>query len=352
MKPIPLFEKKLRMPTILDVALGAGVSKTTVSRVLNHPELVNESTKHRVHRVMEELSYTPSMLAQGMRAQRTRSFGVLIPDFKNLYYAAFLEHIENAAREHGYISITCSTEIDPEREREYIHKLLLRQVDGFIICCYRSVSEKRDLLIKVAQKLPVVIMDQPSQGLPVSAVYTDGFKGIRKLTNYFIDKGHRKIAIIRSLKKYPVGNSRFEGYTAALEEQGIEIDGDLIEESEWTALGAYEATQRLLGRARPTAIIAVTDLMAIGVLKYLHDHRYTVPDDIALAGFDNITFSSLVSPQLTTVMQPVECMAWEAVAQLIRRIENRHVRNRDIELDNRLIVRESSEIRVPGPVAG
>ena len=164
------------MPTIFDVARRAGVSKTTVSRVLNHPELVNEETKRRVRGIMEELSYTPSILAQGMRAQRTKSFGVVIPDFKNLYYAEFLEHVEIAARHHGYIAIICSTDIDPDREREYITKLIMRQVDGLIMCWYKSVTANRDFLVKLAKKLPVVIMDQPSQGLPVSSVYTDGYQ--------------------------------------------------------------------------------------------------------------------------------------------------------------------------------
>ena len=339
------------MPTIFDVAERAGVSKTTVSRVLNHPELVNEETKRRVHDVMEELSYTPSILAQGMRAQRTKSFGVVIPDFKNLFYAEFLEQVEVAARHYGYIAIICSTEIDPAREREYITKLLRRQIDGLIMCWYKSVAENRDFLVKLAKKLPVVIMDQPSQGLPVSSVYTDGFKGIRRLTSYFIESGHRRIAIIRSLRKYPVGNSRYEGYLAALKEHTIGFDEDLVEESEWTAAGAAEATKRLLQRADPTAIIAVTDLMALGVLKFLIDNGYDVPGDIAIAGFDDISFSSLVSPRLTTVAQPVDRMAWEATEQLIRRIENRHIRNRDIELENRLVVRESTGLQVDDRVA-
>ena len=339
------------MPTISDVARKAGVSKTTVSRVLNHPELVNEETKLRVRSVMEELSYAPSILAQGMRAQRTRSFGVVIPDFKNLAYAELLENIEIAARHHGYTVIMCSTEIDPEREKEYINKLIQRQVDGLIMCWYKSVSENRDFLTKLAKKLPVVIMDQPSQGLPLSSVYTDGYKGIGRLTRHLIQCGHSKIGIIRSLTKYPVGNSRYEGYLAALQEGGIGFDQDLVVKSEWTSTGAAEATERLLQRSDPTAIIAVTDLMALGVLKCLIDNGYRVPEEIAVAGFDDISFSSLISPRLTTVAQPFDRMAWEATEQLIRRIENRHVRNRDIELENRLVVRESTEAQMKGSIA-
>ncbi len=332
------------MPTISDVARLAQVSKTTVSRVLNSPQLVNVDTKKRVLQVIRELHYAPSVLARGMRSQKTRTFGVVIPDFKNLFYAEFLEHVENAARIYGYIAVVCSTDIKPEREKEYINELLERQVDGLIMCWYKSVSENRSFLLKLAKRIPVVIMDQPSHGLPVSAVYTDGFKGISKLTSFFLQNGHRKIALIKSLKKYPVGDRRYQGYVSALKEWGIEIDENLIEESEWTPSAAFEATRRILERSRPTAIVAVTDLMAIGVLEYLNTNGFSVPKDIAVAGFDNIFFSTMVSPRLTTVAQPIDRMAREAVEQLIRRIENRRVRNRDIELENRLVIRESSGV--------
>jgi LacI family transcriptional regulator len=335
---------KYEMPTISDVARLAQVSKTTVSRVLNRPGLVNADTRKRVLQVIADLQYAPSVLARGMRSQKTKTFGVVIPDFKNLFYAEFLEHVENAARGHGYIAVVCSTDINPEREKEYINELLQRQIDGLIMCWYKSVSENRSFLLKLAKRIPVVVMDQPSCGLPVSAVYTDGLKGIKKLTSFFLQNGHRKIGLIKSLHEYPVGNRRFQGYVSALEERGIEIDENLIQESEWTPSAAFRATGRILEKSRPTAMIGVTDLMAIGVLEYLNTNGFSVPKDIAVAGFDNIFFSTMVSPRLTTVAQPIDKMAWEAVGQLIRRIENRRVRNRDIELENRLIVRESSGV--------
>lgn len=330
------------MPTILDVARLAGVSKTTVSRVLNSPDLVNEQTRQRIQQIIGDLNYLPSMLAQGMRRQRTKTIGVLIPDFKNLFYAEFLEHVESAARKHGYVAIVCSTDIDSEREKDYINQLLQRRIDGLIMCWYKGVRENRAFLTQLAKKVPVVIMDQPSCGLPVSAVYSDGFMGIRNLTTYFLRMGHRRIGIIKALERYPVGRNRFEGYTAALQECGIEVDNRLIEESDWTPSAAAAATGRLLNKFRPTAIIAVTDLMAIGVLRCLHEKGCAVPQDIAVGGFDNIAMASLISPPLTTVAQPIDQMAMEATHQLIRRIENPRSRNRDIALPNSLIVRESS----------
>jgi LacI family transcriptional regulator len=331
------------MPTILDVAQRAEVSKTTVSRVLNNSNLVNNTTRSRVLEAIKELNYAPSIIAQGMRGQKTRTFGVVIPDFKNLYYSEFLEHVEEEAKKYGYIAIVCSSEIDPDREIKNIDQLLRRHIDGLIMCWYKGVIENRHFLERLAKKLPVVIMDQPSCGLPLSAVYTDSYKGIKTLTTYFIEKGHRKIGIIRVHEKYSVGNKRFKGYVDALGEHGIEISESLVERADWTVSGAFEATQRLLKKSRPTSIIAVTDLMAIGILKCLYDNGLSVPNEVALGGFDNISLASMMSPSLTTVAQPIQMLARNATEQLIKRIENRYIRNRDIELENKLIIRGSTE---------
>ena len=330
------------MPTIKDIAREAGVSKTTVSRVLNNPELVNESTRKKVLETFKRLDYVPNIIARGMRNKKTKSFGIIIPDFNNLYYSEFLRFIEKAARKHGYISIICSTNSDPEREHVYIDNLLQRQVDGLILCWYKGVHENRDTLYNLSKKIPVVIMDQPSGGLPISSVYTDAYQGLKMITSYLIENNLGPVALIRGLKKYPVIENRVKGYCDALKEHGLDINKQFIIESEFTAADGYKTTKRLLAKTSPRSIVAVTDLLAIGALRYLTDHGYKVPDDIAVAGYDNIPLSSLVSPPITTVAQPIENMAYKAVDHLIKRIENAKVKNRDIVFHGKLIVREST----------
>lgn len=332
------------MATIDDVARLSGVSRTTVSRVLNYPELVNENTRKKVIRVMKKLHYSPSILAQGLRSQKTRMIGVIIPDFSNLFYSEMLRYIEKEAQEKGYIAIICSTELKPEKEIEYINRLIKRQVEGLILCWYKSVHDYRGFLIKLSRKVPIVVMDQPSGELPISSVYTDGYKGIKKLTEYMISKGYRRIAILRGLKNYPVVEPRYRGYLDALKEHNIPFNEFLVEETGFTAAEGYNATKRLLTRVKPEAIVAITDLIAIGSLKYVQEKGYIVPDDIAIGGFDNIPLTSLVSPQLTTVAQPISEMAREATNHLIIRAQNRKIRTRDIVLENELIVRESTDI--------
>ncbi|MBN2324228.1 MAG: LacI family DNA-binding transcriptional regulator [Spirochaetes bacterium] len=331
------------MANISDVAKKAGVSKATVSRVLNNTAVVNKDTKKRVLEAIESLNYTPSFLAKGMRRKKTSTFGVIIPDFRNPYYSELLKSIEEEARKHDYIALICTGEMNAEREREYIHYLLTRQVEGLVLCCYVSIMENEPFIHNVAKRVPIIVMDQPSFGLPVSSAYADGYNGFSKLLTYLIEKGHKRIGMIRSLHRYPCSESRFLGYRDTLKNHGIDLDQDLIEESEFTAAGGYEAAKRMLARSAPTAIIGVNDLLAIGAMKYIREKGYDVPGEIAIAGHDNIALSSLVSPQLTTVNIPVEQIAAEAITQLIRKIQNPRSRNSDIVIDTQLIIRQSTE---------
>jgi DNA-binding LacI/PurR family transcriptional regulator len=331
------------MATISDVARKAGVSKATVSRVLNNTAVVNKDTRKRVLEAIESLSYTPSFLAKGMRRKKTSTFGVIIPDFRNPYYSELLKSIEEEARKHEYIALICTGEMNADREREYIHYLLSRQVEGLVLCCYVSIMENETFIQNLAKRVPIIVMDQPSFGLPVSSAYADGYKGFGKLLTYLIEKGHKRIGMIRSLHRYPCSESRFLGYRDTMENHGIDLDTDLIEESEFTAAGGYEAAKRMLSRSKPTAIIGVNDLLAIGALKYILEKGYVVPGEIAIAGHDNIALSSLVSPQLTTVNIPVDQIAEEAISQLIRKIQNPRSRNSDIVIDTQLVIRQSTE---------
>jgi DNA-binding LacI/PurR family transcriptional regulator len=331
------------MATISDVAEKAGVSKATVSRVLNDTAVVNKETRKRVLEAIETLHYTPSFLAKGMRRKKTNTFGIVIPDFRNLYYSELLKAIEEEAKKHGYIALICTGEMNAKREREYINYLLSRQIEGLVLCCYVNIIENSSFINQISKKIPIIVMDQPSGGLPVSSAYADGYKGFKTLVGYLIKKGHHRIGMIRSLHRYPCSESRFIGYTDTIREHGIELDQNLIEESEFTAAGGYESARRLLSRSSPTAIVGVNDLIAIGALKYIREMGYSVPEDIAIAGFDNIALSSLVSPQLTTINIPVEKIAHEAINQLIRKIQNKRVRNRDIVVATELIIRQTTE---------
>jgi len=332
------------MATISDVARRAEVSEATVSRTLNNNDYVKSETKQKVFKAVEELGYTPSLLAKGMRNKKTKTFGIFIPNFGNLYYTELLGFIEEEARKQGYIAIICTGQMNGERENAYIDHLLSRQVDGLILCCYTSILENIALTKNITKKTPIVVTDQPSAGRPVSAVYVDGYNGFKKLVSYIINLGHKKIAMIRGRHYYPCSEMRYKAYLDTLKGFGIRIREDFIIESEFTAAGGYNAAKQLLtGNEKPSAIVGANDIMAIGALKYANEHHFLIPEDVAVAGFDNIPLTSLVTPQLTTIQVPIQKIAEEAVRLLVRKIKNNRAHNREKVFEAELIVRQSTE---------
>lgn len=332
------------MVTIKEIAKEADVSITTVSRVLNNPNQVNLKTRGEILETIKRLDYTPSIIARGMRNQKTKTIGVLIPDFMNFYYSEWISHIETESRKNGYLAIIASTKNDKDREKEYVYEFLSRKVEGIIFCWYRSAQKNLPLLKEVVKKVPIVLMDQPVEDLPLSTVYADSYKGFLGLTQYLIKKGHKKIAIIKSYKEYSVADCRFQGYIDALNKYGYDLDDNLIEECDFNANSAYTAAKKLLSRGKPSAIVGVSDLIAIGALKCVIEKGFCVPKDVAIAGYDNIAISKLVTPSLTTVQEPIKQMAQEAVKILIDKIKNKWNINKNVVLDTKLIIRGSTDI--------
>jgi len=334
------------MANIHDVAEKAGVSITTVSRVIHNFSPVNSETRKRVLQAIEELQYKPSIIAQGMRGQKTRSIGVLIPDFTSYYYSELLNYIEMEARAQGYLAIMCTTETDAAREKEYFSDLIRRQIDGFILCWYRGGQGKLHYLREVIKRVPLLVMDQPASGLRASAVYTDGYKGMRRLTEAFIRQGHRKIAMIRDLKHYSANERRFKGYLDALKDNDIEVIENVIEQCEISIESGYGATERLFRTTNPTALIAIDDLTAIGALQYCNDQHISVPGELSITGFDDISLARFVSPRLSTIAQPVREMAQCATQQIIKEIEDtRNVEKREFVFEPRIVLRETTNLR-------
>ncbi len=332
------------MATISDIAKKTGFSRTTVSRALNSSKLLNEKTRKKILKAIKELNYSPSLLAQGMRRQKTNSFGVFIPEFKNYYYAELLQYIEIEAIKKGYLAIICTADKDPKREKEYVNQLLSRRVDGFIFCWYRGVHGYKNYLSEIVEQVPVVLLDQLVEDIPVTSIYSDGYQGMKDVTHYLIKKGHTRFSIITTLasSSYSAVNYRFEGFLSALQESNIALESKMVEKCVYGIEEGYEAAKRLLKRGMPHVIITEDDLNAAGVIRYLHERKISVPQEIAVTGFDNISLSRYTIPQITTVAQPIQTIAREAITQLVNNIENKVVENKKIIFPTELIIREST----------
>ncbi len=279
-----------------------------------------------------------------MRGQKTRTFGVLIPDFSINYYSELLNYIEMEARTLGYLAIMCTTETDAAREKEYFDDLIRRQVDGFILCWYRGGNEKLQYLREILKKVPIIVMDQPIEGLEASSVYIDGYKGIRNLTTAFIKQNRRDIAMIMDSKHYSANERRFQGYLDGLSSHKIEVNDRLIVQSDLSIEAGYNTARKLFNRATPSAIVAIDDLTAIGALQYCNDQNIQVPDQVSITGFDDIPLAKFVSPRLTTIAQPMKEMAACATKQLINEINSRSCEHKEYVFEPEIVLRESTNL--------
>lgn len=335
------------MATIKDVAKLAGVSVTTVSRVLNNTAPVNEKTKEKIMKAIKDLDYTPSIIAQGMRTKRSKILGVIIPDYVNPFYYELFKYLEDAARDKDYHIIVASTGEEEKDEINYISNLVNRNIDGLIVCSYKGEKKTIDYLLSLSRKIPVIFMDNFQINKKINSVYTDGNTGIKSITEHVIKQGHKKIGFIKPLSRYNIANDRFEGYKSAIKEAGIEFREFLIYEGDYHIESGYKAAEYFLNLSiKPTAIISSTDLMAIGAVKYLQSQKVQIPEEIAVAGFDDIYMSQLISPPLTTYKQPVKNIAYEAVDLFYHKLNHPTAKDRQIVLKGTLIVRESTNIKI------
>lgn len=336
------------MATIDDVAREACVSKATVSRVLNGTAPVNNETKKKIELAMEVLKYSPSFLAQSMRSKKTKTIGVIVPDYANPFYSSLFKEIEKSLRAKGYMALICPTDEDAETEIENVKKLVSRQIDGIIFFTYKGGDEHYKFITELSYKTPCVFMDQVNDDLSVSQVITNGFTGVREATRYLLEKGHRRIACIKGPAKFKVTSARYQGYLAALEEFKIHEDDRLIYEGDFHIEGGFKAGEHFSRLDTiPSAVVSVTDLMAIGALRYFGYAGIRVPEQVEVIGFDNISLCTLVTPPLSTVAQPIHKLAEEAVNLLVKKIDNPRSKNRKIVLEGELIIRRSTDHSKP-----
>ncbi|SET17342.1 transcriptional regulator, LacI family [Natronincola peptidivorans] len=328
------------MSTIEEVAKEAGVSVATVSRVLNKSNKVTLKTKIKVEETIKRLKYEPNMLGRNLRRSESRMILALLPSISNPFYTMIIKGIEDIARDNGYNVLLCQTDSEPERELVYINLLKQRLADGLI-----SLDPKIDInvLKGISQDYPIVQSCEYSEELNLPYVTIDNFQAGYQAVKHLISIGKKKIAFINSDNKFIYARLREKGYIKALEEAGLEINKDYIINGENDFESGQKNMQQLLAlKNRPDAVFLVSDVLAIGALKAIRDMSLSVPEDIAVVGFDNIDFSTMMNPALTTIAQPMYEIGCESCRLLLNRI---HHRNADIEkiiMDFELIIREST----------
>ena len=312
------------MATIRDVAEKAGVSVATVSHVINGTRKVAPETEARVRRAMEELGYQPNAIAQSLRKRTTYAIGILVSDITNPFFATLVRGAEDAALEAGYSVIVCNSDEDPQKEDMYIRALWRRRIDGMLIAPTRDGTSPA-IQELVQRKLPFVFVDRKAKGIEADAVLSDNIGGAYLATKHLIERGHKRIGIVLGIPGATTTEERFAGYRQALNEEGVLCSDELVAWGDYRVEGGRAAAAQLLSLANPpTAIFSTNNQMTLGVLQELFLRRISVPDKVAVVGFDDSEWAEMVVPSLTVVAQDPYEIGYRAFELLLARLNSRN----------------------------
>ena len=322
------------------VAEKAEVSVNTASRAINNKPDINLETKKRVLQIAKELGYVRNATAVALRTRKTGTIGVVIADNRNPFYAEVLSGMEEAAREKNYHIILANTQRDYQKEEEAINLLLAKRVDGLLIAPVQDRDD--DIKNLIDANIPFVVVGRDFKNIEVDAIYNDEVKGGFLATEYLIKKGHKRIALIDGFLYKSPAKGRLEGYKKALNKYRISLDESLISVGDINIEDGYERTKQMLEKNLDfTAIFAYNDMMAFGAMQAIKEKGLRIPEDIGLIGYDDILFSSLISPALTTIRLKKQELGVKSVKLLFSRINGNRKKTKKVMLGVELVVRET-----------
>lgn len=302
--------------TLEMVAVAAGVSPSTVSRILNGTAVVSEDKRQAVDEAISRLGFVPNPVARGLAGGRTLSVGVVTQAIDSPFYGGALRGIEDELGRAGYSPLFVSGHWNAAQESRCIDTLRSRRVDGIIVLTGRLSDTA---LSAVAQSLPVVVTGRTLRAPGLSSLYFDNFEGGRLATHHLLSLGHRRIAFIAGDLRHPDAMERLRGYRASLEAAGVDFDPALVVPGNYTEDSGRVAVERLLDSREPfTAIFAANDQMAFGAALALHRRHLHVPGDVSLVGFDDLQSAVYSIPPLSTVHHPVYELGQQAASAMLQ----------------------------------
>jgi len=332
--------------TIFDVAEEAGVSFSTVSRVVNNKDHVSPEKRERVLRAMEKLGYVANEQARSLAGGASRVVGLLVDYLSTSYMDEFIRGVDSILEEENYDLVIYTTRRRKTKESMYVTRLTRGLADGLLLILPRNTAAYLDTLHR--RQFPHVLIDYgsdaQSSGHDVPSVSATNFRGACDAVNYLLTLGHRRIGCITGDMVFDSARDRLEGYRATLQEHGIPFDPQLVCEGDFLQPSGYQSAHQLLSLPEPpTAIFASNDLMAFGAMEAARKRGLSLPDDLSIVGFDDIPQAAHMHPALTTVRQPVEEIGRSAARLLLKYIAQPTLEVEHIELSTELILRESCQ---------
>jgi LacI family transcriptional regulator len=324
--------------TVRDVAQAAGVSQATAARALGGYGYASPAVRERVAEAAERLGYTPNGVAKALVSRATLTVGVVVGDIENPFFARAARGLSDVFDAAGYTVLLANADEDPERERRALQALLARRVDGLVIV---PAPGTRAADVTAAEP-PIVQLDRAVRGLAADAVMVENAAGAVLAVRHLVSLGHRRIGLVSDSPQIGSSGERISGYRRGLREAGMEVDDSLISLGGSTLADGQAAAAALLARPdRPTAVFTANNFMTHGMLLAARDAGLRIPDDLALVGFDDLDWTTIVDPPLTVVSQPVGELGRAAAERLLERIGGDDSPTRRIRLPAELIVRGS-----------
>ncbi len=342
----------MKRPTQADVARLAGVSRVTVSHVVNSQDggrvLISEETRRRVLEAVGELGYVPDARAQALRSGSTKTIGLIIPDIHNPHFWEIVDGVEQEASAAGYHILLSGISPKDRYAEDIFNDLSRRRIDGLVMVpsfIYQSEEAKKTLAYLLTRRLPVVGMmaDHGDVRYNIDRVTSDYHDATREAMTHLLSLQHRRIGFIFGIDVPELGNDRLFAYRDSLQAAGLPEDPALIVGCGPTIEDGYHAARQLLELpSRPTALLAINDLLAIGALRAIKDFGLNVPEDVSLFGYDDIPMAKYLVPRLSTASKNGEKMGREAIRLLLARLQDPDRPRQEIRLPARLILREST----------
>lgn len=335
------------MATIKDVAKHANVAVSTASAVINNKGYISDDVRSRVEKAVVELGYTKNRLAYSLKMGRSNMIAVVIPRITSPFFLQILKGIENAAREKGFSVFFMDSDKSLEGEKECLELLKGYFIRGIILDTVSGLDNNPEYLnyLKnefVRKNIPIVLVESDYHDGELLSVSVNNYECSYKSVQLLIDKGHKKIAYIRANKDVHFAEERTRGYKDALRDNGLTVDSELVATGTFSPTSGYNAMNELLKSGKEfTALSCANDQMLIGAMKSMKENNLSIPDDVAVVGFDDIFISSILSPALTTVRVPCYDMGYSAVQMLIKKCKAPE-ECESLVLQGEIIERESS----------
>ena len=327
--------------TIKEVAEYAGVSKATVSRVLNHHAYVTADVRQRVQEAMDALGYQPNRAARRLRANSSEILGLIIPDIENPLFQSLVRGVEDTAYANQLNVVLCNTDDNPDKQKVYLRVMQAEQAAGLLVV----PTHPGDVSVLAPVRdagIPIVLLDREVADFEADTVKVDNIRGAYLAVRHLITLGYERIAVIAGTQYLTPGRERLQGCYDAFGEMGVRADEAYIKFGNFKLESGYEITRELMQAApRPDALFVSNNLMTLGALRALHEIGIRIPQEVALVGFDDMPWAGDLNPPLTAVAQPGYELGQQAVNLLLKRLDQPEAPFFKVILQPRLIVRQS-----------